>query len=85
MNSAICKNWGRSRSAPILTGPPTQQMDDSGNFTGIAADLLKLLSNSGLGYTVLVYIKARDWDEAVALVTEQQGADAAFFEPDPQA
>ncbi len=45
--------------------PPYEQMDDSGNFTGIAADLMKLLEQRlGIRFT---YIKARDWDEAMAL------------------
>lgn len=40
-------------------------MDAKGNFSGIAADLLDLLARR-LGIT-FSYIKARDWDEAVAL------------------
>jgi diguanylate cyclase (GGDEF)-like protein/PAS domain S-box-containing protein len=45
--------------------PPYEQMDENGTFTGIAADLLKLLEQRlGIRFT---YIKARDWDEAVAL------------------
>ncbi len=44
---------------------PYAQMDSKGSFTGIAADLMKLLSERlGISFT---YIQAKDWDEAVAL------------------
>ncbi len=58
------------RLGPITVCPdpdwlPYEQMDKQGNFTGIAADLMKLLSERlGIRFT---YIHARDWDEAVAL------------------
>lgn len=45
--------------------PPYERMDGDGNFTGIAADLLKLLAER-LGIT-FTYVQARDWDEAVVL------------------
>jgi len=45
--------------------PPYAQMDNKGNFTGIAADLMKLLSKR-LGVT-FSYIQTKDWDEAVVL------------------
>ena len=44
---------------------PYEQMDGNGNFSGIAADLMKLISGR-LGIT-FTYIQAKDWDEAVAL------------------
>jgi diguanylate cyclase (GGDEF)-like protein/hemerythrin-like metal-binding protein/PAS domain S-box-containing protein len=44
---------------------PYEQMDARGNFTGIAADLLHLISQR-LGIT-FTYVRVKDWDEAVAL------------------
>lgn len=44
---------------------PYEQMDGKGNFTGIAADLMKLISLR-LGVT-FTYVQVKDWDEAVAL------------------
>ena len=45
--------------------PPYEQMDENGTFTGIAADLLKLLEQRlGIRFT---YIKTKDWDESVSL------------------
>lgn len=44
---------------------PYAQMDSNGTFTGIAADLMKLISER-LGVT-FIYIQAKDWDEAVVL------------------
>ncbi|MDD2500085.1 MAG: diguanylate cyclase [Geobacter sp.] len=44
---------------------PYEQMDARGNFTGIAADLLDLISQR-LGIT-FTYVQVKDWDEAVAL------------------
>jgi diguanylate cyclase (GGDEF)-like protein/PAS domain S-box-containing protein len=58
------------RLGPITVCPdpdwlPYSQMDSKGSFTGIAADLMKLLSERlGINFT---YIHAKDWDEAVAL------------------
>jgi periplasmic/7TM domain sensor diguanylate cyclase len=44
---------------------PYEQMDARGNFTGIAADLLNLIAQRlGISFR---YVKAKDWDEAVAL------------------
>ena len=44
---------------------PYEQMDAHGNFTGIAADLLKLISQRlGIKFT---YVQVKDWDQAVAL------------------
>jgi len=44
---------------------PYAQMDSKGSFTGIAADLMKLISERlGINFT---YIHAKDWDEAVTL------------------
>ncbi len=44
---------------------PYSQMDSNGAFTGIAADLMKLISER-LGIT-FTYVQAKDWDEAVAI------------------
>ena len=44
---------------------PYEQMDGNGNFSGIAADLMELISKR-LGVT-FTYIQTKDWDEAVAL------------------
>ncbi|SJZ50407.1 PAS domain S-box-containing protein/diguanylate cyclase (GGDEF) domain-containing protein/hemerythrin-like metal-binding domain protein [Trichlorobacter thiogenes] len=44
---------------------PYEQMDAHGNFTGIAADLLNLISQRlGIKFT---YVQVKDWDQAVAL------------------
>jgi len=58
------------RLGPITVCPdpdwlPYEHMDGNGNFTGIAADLLKLVAQR-LGIT-FTYIQVKDWDEAVAL------------------
>ncbi len=62
--------------------PPYEQMDDSGTFTGIAADLLKLLEQRlGIRFT---YIKARDWDEAVTLSQSRKVLILPFLNQTPK-
>ncbi|AOY58416.1 two component system response regulator [Desulfococcus multivorans] len=59
-----------AESGPITVCPdpdwmPFEYMDDKGNFTGIAKDLMGLIeARLGIRFT---YVVARDWDEAVAM------------------
>lgn len=51
--------------SPDPDWPPYEQVDASGKFTGIAADLLDLIAQRlGIKFS---YVQVKEWDEAIAL------------------